>query len=67
MIIKALVQLLQVKKIIAIAIIGVFCYLAVTKFFTPTEVLSVVLPIGAFYFGQSTVRQTTKELTRSEE
>lgn len=58
---KQLIQLLQVKKIIAILLTFVFCYLAVVGKVTPEQYLTVFSLVIAFYFGQSTARQTIQE------
>ena len=59
---KQLLALIQVKKLIALVLTFGFLYLAVIQTIGATEYLSVYTLIIGFYFGQSTVRQTTKEL-----
>jgi hypothetical protein len=57
---KALEKLLSVKKIIALLLTFVFCYLAVIKLISSTEFLSVFTLIVGYYFGQSTVKESSK-------
>lgn len=54
-------ELLQIKKIIALLLTIVFCYLAVVGKVTAEQYLTVFSLVIAFYFGQSTVRQAVKE------
>lgn len=54
-------KLLSVKKIIALLLTLVFCYLAVIKNISSTEFLSVFTTIIGFYFSQSTIREAIKE------
>lgn len=54
-------QLLQVKKIIALLLTLIFCYLAVIGKVTSDQYLTVFSLVIAFYFGQSTARQTVQE------
>lgn len=54
-------EFLQIKKIIALLLTIVFCYLAVAKTITSSEFLTVFSMVISFYFGQSTVRQAVKE------
>ncbi|AHF07166.1 hypothetical protein [Desulfitobacterium metallireducens] len=58
---KQLIQLLQVKKIIALLLTVVFCYLAVIGKVSSEQFLTVFSLVVAFYFGQSTARQTIQE------
>ena len=59
---KQLLALIQVKKLIALVLTFGFLYLAVIQTIGATEYMSVYTLIIGFYFGQSTVRQTTKDL-----
>lgn len=54
-------ELLQIKKLIAILLTIVFCYLAVIKVISSSEFLTVFSMVISFYFGQSTARQAVKE------
>lgn len=54
-------ELLQIKKLIAILLTVVFCYLAVVKVISASEFLTVFSMVISFYFGQSTARQAVKE------
>lgn len=54
-------QFLQIKKIIALLTTVVFCILALKSVVSSTEFLSVFTLIIGFYFGQSSVRQATRE------
>lgn len=58
---KQLLNLLQVKKIIALLTTIVFCYLAVANMVSSTEFLSVFTLIVGFYFGQSTAKSAKGE------
>jgi len=49
------------KKIIAIMLTGVFCYLSIKGIVSSTEFLTVFTMIISFYFGQSTARDTLKD------
>jgi hypothetical protein len=53
-------KLLSVKKIIALLLTLVFCYLAVIKNISSTEFLSVFTLIIGYYFGQSTAKEVNK-------
>ncbi|MFL0268376.1 hypothetical protein [Candidatus Clostridium radicumherbarum] len=52
-------QFVSVKKIIALLLTLVFCYLSVMKLLSSTEFLSVFTLVIGYYFGQSTVIQAT--------
>ncbi|MCT8976285.1 hypothetical protein N4T77_06715 [Clostridium sp. CX1] len=54
-------ELLQIKKIIALLLTIVFCYLAIVGKVTAEQYLTVFSLVIAFYFGQSTARQAVKE------
>jgi hypothetical protein len=49
------------KKIIAIMLTGVFCFLSIKGVISSTEFLTVFTMIISFYFGQSTARDTLKD------
>lgn len=54
---KELKALISVKKIIALLLCLVFCYLAVIGKVTSQEFLTVFSLVVAFYFGQSTAKE----------
>lgn len=56
-----LTNLLEVKKIIALLVIIVFCVLAIIDKVDPTIFTNVVTLIVGYYFGQSTTRQVINE------
>lgn len=58
-----LTNLLEVKKIIALLVIIVFCALAIIDKVDPTIFTNVVTLIVGYYFGQSTTRQVINENT----
>jgi hypothetical protein len=53
-------QLISVKKIIALLLTIVFCYLSLIKMVSSTEFLSVFTLVLGYYYGQSTARETNK-------
>ena len=55
-----LTNLIEVKKIIAILVISVFCYLSATEVVAKEQFTTVAIMIVSFYFGQSTVKGTVK-------
>lgn len=54
-------KLIEVKKIIALTVVFVFCSLALAEKVDVTIFTNVVTLIVGYYFGQSTTRQTIKE------
>jgi hypothetical protein len=54
--ITKLTNLIEVKKIIAILVISVFCYLSATEVVAKEQFTTVAIMIVSFYFGQSTVK-----------
>lgn len=58
-----LTDLIEVKKIIALIVVIVFCWLAVAGRVDTAIFTSVVTLIVGYYFGQSTARQTASEQT----
>lgn len=54
-------EFLQIKKVIALLLTIVFCYLAIVGRVTAEQYLMVFSLVIAFYFGQSTARQAVKE------
>ncbi len=57
---KEIKGLLQVKKIIALLLTIVFCFLSIKQKVSSQEFLTVFSLVIAFYFGQSTARQASK-------
>lgn len=53
--------LIEVKKIIALMLCFVFCYLAVVGKIEAKDFLTVFLMVISFYYGQSTTRAAIKE------
>lgn len=54
-------KLIEVKKIIALTVVFVFCSLALSEKVDVTIFTNVVTLVVGYYFGQSTTRQTIKE------
>ena len=61
-----LINLFEVKKIIALMIITVFCILSVKGDVEKEQFTTVAIMIVSFYFGQSTVKGTIKQATGSD-
>ena len=61
-----LISLFEVKKIIALMIITVFCILSVKGDVEKEQFTTVAIMIVSFYFGQSTVKGTIKQATGSD-
>lgn len=59
---KQLLELLQIKKIIAIILTVVFAILSIRGVITAEQFITVFSMVIAFYFGQSSVRQSVKEV-----
>ena len=59
--IKKLTNLIEVKKIIALLVIIVFCVLALYDKIDPSIYTNVVTLVVGYYFGQSTTRQAINE------
>ena len=59
--IKRITNLIEVKKIIALTVVFVFCGLAVTNKVDTTIFTNVVTLIVGYYFGQSATRQAINE------
>ena len=59
--INKLISLLEVKKIIALLVIIVFCILALCDKINPSVYTNVVTLVVGYYFGQSTTRQAINE------
>ena len=54
-------SLIEVKKIIALVLTGVFAYLSIIKVVTATEFIVVFSTIVGYYFGQSSTRSAIQE------
>jgi 4-hydroxybenzoate polyprenyltransferase len=54
---KELKRLISVKKIIALLLTLVFCFLAVVGKIESKDFLTIFLMIISFYFGQSTTKE----------
>lgn len=59
--VKKLTNLIEVKKLIALAVVFVFCVLALIDELDTTIFTNVVTLIVGYYFGQSTTRQIINE------
>ena len=59
--IKRITNLIEVKKIIALTVVFVFCGLAVADKVDTTIFTNVVTLIVGYYFGQSATRQAINE------
>jgi len=55
-----LTSLIEVKKIIALLVITVFCILSAREVVSTEQFTTVAIMIVSFYFGQSTVKGTVK-------
>lgn len=54
--IKRLTNLLAIKSLITIALVGVFCYLVTNQIEVPTVLTDVVMIVIGFYFGTQAVK-----------
>ena len=59
--IKKLTNLIEVKKIIALTVVFVFCGLAIASKVDTSVFTNVVTLIVGYYFGQSSTRQIINE------
>ena len=57
-----LTSLIEVKKIIALIVITVFCILSAKEVVSTEQFTTVAIMIVSFYFGQSTVKGTVKKV-----
>ena len=64
--IKKLVNLIEVKKIIALIVVVVFCSLAIVEKVDTTVFTNVVTLIVGYYFGQSSTRQVIRDISDKE-
>lgn len=58
--ITKLTSLIEVKKIIALLVITVFCILSAKEVVSTEQFTTVAIMIVSFYFGQSTVKGSVK-------
>lgn len=65
--ITKLTNLVEVKKIIAILVISVFCFLSAKEVISTEQFTTVAIMIVSFYFGQSTVKGAVKETNKEQE
>ena len=61
-----LTSLIEVKKIIALIVIIVFCILSAKEVVSTEQFTTVAIMIVSFYFGQSTVKSTVKSAKEQE-
>lgn len=61
-----LTSLIEVKKIIALIVITVFCILSAKEVVTTEQFTTVAIMIVSFYFGQSTVKGRVKKVEEQE-
>ena len=59
--IKKLTNLIEVKKVIALLVVIVFCILALCNKIESSIYTNVVTLVVGYYFGQSTTRQVINE------
>ena len=59
--INKLTNLIEVKKVIALLVVIVFCILALCNKIEPSIYTNVVTLVVGYYFGQSTTRQIINE------
>lgn len=59
--INKITSLIEVKKIIALLVITVFCILSSKEVVSTEQFTTVAIMIVSFYFGQSTVKGTVKK------
>lgn len=61
-----LTSLIEVKKIIALIVITVFCILSAKEVVSTEQFTTVAIMIVSFYFGQSTVKGAVKKVEEQE-
>lgn len=54
---KNLANLIKVKTVVTLAVIAVFCVLAIRGAITPDNVMIIVSSVIAFYFGTQTEKR----------
>ncbi|WP_243176761.1 hypothetical protein [Clostridium gasigenes] len=57
----------SVRKIIALGVTGVFCYLSISGKITSTEFIPIFSMIIGYYFGKSTALDGPKSINQSDE
>ncbi|WP_253197943.1 hypothetical protein [Clostridium gasigenes] len=57
----------SVRKIIALGVTGVFCYLSISGKITSTEFIPIFSMIIGYYFGKSTALDGPKNINQSDE
>ncbi|WP_288236601.1 hypothetical protein [uncultured Clostridium sp.] len=65
--INKVTSLIEVKKIIALLVITVFCILSAREVVSTEQFTTVAIMIVSFYFGQSTVKGTVKSAKKDQE
>lgn len=63
---KVLIDLLQIKKILALLLTIAFVYLSYKGTITAEQYITIFSMVIAFYFGQSSARQAIKENKESQ-
>lgn len=58
--VKKLADLIEVKKIIALGVVGVYCGLAISGAVEANNFTTVATLIVGYYFGQSTANNSKK-------
>lgn len=64
--ITKITSIIEVKKIIALLVITVFCILSAREVVSTEQFTTVAIMIVSFYFGQSTVKGTVKSTKEQE-
>lgn len=64
--VNKLTSLIEVKKIIALIVITVFCILSAKEVVSTEQFTTVAIMIVSFYFGQSTVKGTVNKVKENE-
>lgn len=64
--VNKLTSLIEVKKIIALIVITVFCMLSAKEVVSTEQFTTVAIMIVSFYFGQSTVKGTVRKVEEQE-
>ncbi|MGL5087046.1 MAG: hypothetical protein ACRC68_15250 [Clostridium sp.] len=60
-------KLISVRKIIALAVTGVFCYLSITQKISSTEFIPIFTMIIGYYFGKSTALDIPNNIKENSE
>nr|WP_304286263.1 hypothetical protein [Clostridium paraputrificum] len=64
--VNKITSLIEVKKIIALIVITVFCILSAKEVVSTEQFTTVAIMIVSFYFGRSTVKGTVKKVEEQE-